>query len=331
MSIEVFKVEDDDDDIRLDRWFKRHHPALSQVALQKALRKKDVKVNGKKVEPKHHVMAGDEIAVKPFVLEQAVKQRASDPKTHKPESRPLTEQQIQETKWMVMEQTKDAILLNKPAGLAVQGGSGIKDSIDARLYALRDEQGNRPKLTHRLDKDTSGVLLLARNAKSAARYAKAFSSKQTTKVYWALVMGSPEIREGTIDLPLDKQQGGAGERMVVTEKGKRALTHYRVIDALGENMSWVELMPVTGRTHQLRVHMMEIGHPIVGDGKYGGREAFPSNTALRLPKQLHLHARRLIMPGEFDHIAPLPPHMVETWKLLGLSKDDEGYSLADRD
>ncbi len=331
MSMKIERVREADEDIRLDRWFKRHHPDLSQVSLQKALRKKDVKLNGKKVEPKQHVKAGDEITIKPFVLEQASKQRASDPKVHRPESKPLTDKQIEETKWMVMHQTADAIVLNKPPGIAVQGGSGITDSIDARLYALKDDQGNRPKLTHRLDKDTSGLLLLARNSKSAARYTKAFAAKQTTKIYWALVMGSPELREGTIDLPIDKQPTGGGDKMVVTDKGKRAVTHYRVIDALGQNMSWVELMPVTGRTHQLRVHMMEIGHPIVGDGKYGGREAFPSDTAMRLSKKLHLHARRLIVPDEFDLTAPLPEHMLESWKWLGLSKEDDGYSLADRD
>ncbi len=300
-------VAESDSDIRLDRWFKRHRPDISHALLQKLLRKGAIRLDGKKAETSTRVQAGQVIS-----LPQNVEHKPA------PTRREIVQNKAAERKTleMVLWRNEEAIILNKPAGLAVQGGSGVRDSVDARLDALAGE-GERPKLVHRLDKDTSGVLVLGRTSASAAKLAKAFAGKSAEKYYWALVVGIPEPREGEIDAPLLKVSRGGEEMMEVHEEGKRAITHYRVIEKIGKGLAWVELMPVSGRTHQLRVHMATFGHPICGDGKYGGNAAFP--TELPELSRLHLHARRIVIPPMgIDMSAPLPPHMRESWEALGL-------------
>ncbi|MDB5671826.1 MAG: RluA family pseudouridine synthase, partial [Alphaproteobacteria bacterium] len=201
--------------------------------------------------------------------------------------------------------------------------------LDGLLDGLADEAGNRPKLVHRLDKDTSGVLLLARTARSAAFFSKVFSSRSALKVYWALVVGVPEVRDGYIDLPLAKQPGTGGEKMHVDEEeGLESRTRYRVIDRAGDRTAWVELQPMTGRTHQLRVHMAAIGHPILGDGKYGGPDAFLTGA---ISRKLHLHARRLRVghpDGErIDVTAELPTHFAESLANLGFDLESGDLPL----
>ena len=308
--MQEFTVADEDDDIRLDRWFKRHFPQVSNAFLQKYIRRGLVRLDGKKVQSSVRIASGQELKVADELL------MGEAPKKERPA---LTEEQIAEMRAMVIYENDTCIVLNKPAGLAVQGGSGIKDSIDDRLGALA-RNGQRPKLVHRIDRDTSGILVLARNAKSATKLTQAFASKEMEKTYWALVVGVPEIREGKIDLSLEKTASGkAGyERMEANPKGKRAITIYRVIDTLGEALCWVELMPLTGRTHQLRAHMHAIGHPILGDGKYGGEEAFIES--MDLPKQLHLHARAIKLDGVLDVTAKLPPHMQHSFRELNLDE-----------
>jgi 23S rRNA pseudouridine955/2504/2580 synthase len=224
---------------------------------------------------------------------------------------------------MVITQDRAAIVLNKPPGLATQGGTKTHEHVDGLLDAFiahgEKEGGPRPRLVHRLDKDTSGVLLIARTPGSAAFFSKRFSGRSARKIYWALVVGVPDIAEGTIEAPIGKQPGTGGEKMYVDEvNGQPARTRYRVVDRAGNRAAWVELQPLTGRTHQLRVHMAAIGHPIVGDGKYGGQDAFLTGS---ISRKLHLHARRLIIDhpdgAPLDVTAELPDHFAASMAQLG--------------
>jgi 23S rRNA pseudouridine955/2504/2580 synthase len=219
---------------------------------------------------------------------------------------------------MVIYDDPNAFVLNKPPGLATQGGTKMTHHLDRLLDGLADERG-RPKLVHRLDKDTSGALLVARSARSAGHFAKAFSGRTARKVYWAIVVGVPDQGQGTIDAPLAKQPGTGGEKMHVDpDNGLPAKTRWRVIDRAGNRAAWVELQPLTGRTHQLRAHMAAIGHPMVGDAKYGGAEAFLTGG---ISRKLHLHARRIRIDapdgGKIDVIAELPAHFAESLATLG--------------
>jgi 23S rRNA pseudouridine955/2504/2580 synthase len=313
------KVTEADTGIRLDRWFKRHMPHVSHGLLEKSLRKGDVRVGGKKAKASDRVEAGQIIMVKEegMGVREGIDDVPRAPRTVLPS---LSPDDIILMQQAVLFKSNEAIVINKPPGLAVQGGSGITRSVDGMLGALRFESNERPKLVHRLDKDTSGVLVLARSTAAATRLAKAFATKVAEKTYWALVKGAPEIHEGKIDLPLSKQEEGDHEKVGIDEEdGKRAVTHYRIIERLSRTLAWVELMPITGRTHQLRVHMAAIGHPIIGDGKYGARDAFMDGIS----NKLHLHAQRIVIPGVLDVSAPMPKHMKESWKTLGLEEKEE--------
>lgn len=223
---------------------------------------------------------------------------------------------------MVIHRDKQAIVLNKPAGLATQGGTKTHEHVDGLLDGLQFDGESRPKLVHRLDKDTSGALLIARTTRAAAFFAKSFSSRSAKKVYWALVVGVPSIEDGMIELPIAKQPGSGGEKMHVDEaEGSPARTRYRVIERAGNNTAWLELIPYTGRTHQLRVHLSAIGHPIVGDGKYGGQAAFLTGG---ISRKMHLHSRRIRIDhpdgGEIEIQAELPTHFAESLKHLGFDE-----------
>jgi 23S rRNA pseudouridine955/2504/2580 synthase len=304
-------VANDDDDIRLDRWFKRHMPKVTYVLLAKWTRNGLVRVDGKKVETGDRVTAGQTIRM-PEITDTPEQSKVWATRDI------LTELEIAEAQAMVIYKDDDAIVLNKPPGLATQGGSGTTLHVDRLLDALCYERDDRPRLVHRLDKDTSGVLLLARSAKAAAFFSTHFKGRTATKVYWALVMGMPHLDGGLINAPLGKQPGTGGEKMAVDEKdGLSAKTEYRVIERAGNRTAWVEFQPLTGRTHQIRVHAATIGHAIVGDGKYGGKEAYLTGGVSR---KMHLHARQLIIPhpkgGTLDICAELPLHMAESWNLL---------------
>lgn len=308
------EVAEADDGIRLDRWFKRHHPGIPHAMLEKYLRKGAIRLDGKKAKSSDRLSAG-QILRFPDDAAALAPSRAKKPA---PDAR-LAEQ----AKGWVLYKDDRLLILNKPPGLAVQGGSGQGSRhLDALLDALRFESSERPRLVHRLDKDTSGVLLLARDARTAAELAKRFLEKDIEKIYLALVKGQPHPKEGVIDLPLSKIMRGKDSREAVDvdeEDGKRAVSEYRVLESLGRKLSWVELKPVTGRTHQLRVHMAAIGHPIIGDGKYGGSEAFVEG--LELSPKLHLHARRIVLPRwrgrALDISAPMPDHMRKSAESLG--------------
>jgi 23S rRNA pseudouridine955/2504/2580 synthase len=223
---------------------------------------------------------------------------------------------------MLILRTDSALVLNKPPGLATQGGTRTTRHVDGLLDAYANEGEPRPRLVHRLDKDTSGVLLVARTPGSAAYYSRRFSGRSAKKIYWALVVGVPEIAQGSIDAALAKQPGSGGEKMHVDpENGQPARTLFRVVDRAGNRAAWVELQPLTGRTHQLRVHMAEMGHPILGDGKYGGQEAFLTGA---ISRKMHLHARRLIIEepkgGRLDVTAELPEHFAASMAQLGFDE-----------
>ena len=309
----TFTVSEDDDGIRLDRWFKRHMPEVSFNMVSRWARTGQLRLAGKRAVPGDRIEAGQEIRVPPA---EAAPARAGRPQ---PKREPLTEEEQQFVRDLVIYEDPHAFVLDKPPGLATQGGTKTKNHLDRLLDGLAGE-GGRPKLVHRLDKDTSGALLVARTARSAAHFAKAFSGRTARKVYWALVVGVPSADEGAIDAPLAKQPGTGGEKMHVDEEhGLPAKTRWRLVDRAGNRAAWVELQPLTGRTHQLRAHMAALGHPIVGDAKYGGAEAFLTGG---ISRKLHLHARRLKIDGpdgKIDVTAELPQHFAESLATLGFN------------
>ena len=313
-----------DAEIRLDRWFKRHFPGLGHGKLEKLLRTGQVRLDGKRAKSGDRVAEGQVVRVPPL--------GDLNPANAKPHQAPPTSAReaklIQAT---VLHRDEDVIVIDKPHGLAVQGGTNTTRHLDGMLDALIFDAAERPRLVHRLDKDTSGVLVLARNARAAAKLAQAFRDKTTRKIYWAAVVGAPEKRSGRIDQKLAKQPGKLGERVVPDEEGQRAVTYYRTVAHAADRLAWIAFEPVTGRTHQLRAHSAALGTPILGDGKYGGAESHvPGIPGNRL---LHLHARALAIPhpqgGMLIVMAPLPPHMKETWEFFGFEESQETDPFAD--
>jgi 23S rRNA pseudouridine955/2504/2580 synthase len=315
-----FTVAADDEGIRLDRWFKRHMPELSFNIVSRWARTGQIRVDGKRATPGDRLSAGQLLRLPP--PEAAAPTTMAAP-TQQPR-RELSPDEVAFAQSLVIHMDAQAIVINKPPGLATQGGTKTREHVDGLLDALAYDLPGRPKLVHRLDKDTSGVLLLARTSRAAAFFSKAFSGRTARKVYWALVMGVPSPEEGMIDAPLGKQPGTGGEKMHIdAEEGLPARSRYRTIDRAGNRAVWLELQPLTGRTHQLRVHTAAIGHPIVGDAKYGGREAFLTGG---ISRKLHLHARRLVIEhpdgGMIDVTAELPAHIAESFDTLAFNVAD---------
>ena len=317
-NVRTFTVDEDDDGIRLDRWFKRHLPDVSFNVVSRWARTGQLRVDGKRSTPGDRLETGQTLRVPPAEPAPAEGPGARPKRIVEP----LTDDEAAFVREMVLAKGRDWFMLNKPPGLATQGGTKTVQHLDRLLDGLADDAGQRPKLVHRLDKDTSGVLLVARSARAAGHFSKAFSGRTARKVYWALITGVPSAEEGLIDAPLAKQPGTGGEKMHVDEEnGLPARTRYRLIDRAGNRAAWVELQPLTGRTHQLRAHMAAIGHPIVGDAKYGGAEAFLTGG---ISRKLHLHARRLKIDGldgkPIDYTAELPPHFTESLATLGFDR-----------
>lgn len=314
---------------RLDKWLRREYPGWSISMLQKMLRQGDIRLNGKKCKTDVVLSEHDVITIR--VTAQFLAQATTAPTKSAKQEIEISQEEAKALQAQVIFKDAHMIALNKPAGLAVQGGSKQSKHLDGMLRALCFDAKEPPRLVHRLDQDTSGVLLLARHRQAAQKLGDGFKHKTIRKIYWALVDGHPERAVGSIDVPLSKR-GGAGQQERVQpdpENGQEALTHYRVVERLAPSgrrpaLAWVEMMPITGRTHQLRVHMAAIGHPIIGDGKYGGRDAHVHG----LDGQLHLHARAVEMARGAKPIhAPLPAHMQKSWELLELPTDDSGVNL----
>jgi 23S rRNA pseudouridine955/2504/2580 synthase len=308
-------VAGEDGSVRLDRWFKRHYPALGHGRLEKLLRTGRIRVDGKRARSSDRVAPGQAIRLPP--LDEMAGPAPPGPRQVSPGDEAMLRD-------AVLHRDEAVIVLNKPPGLPVQGGSRTERHLDGLLDVLRFGSELRPRLVHRLDKDTSGVLVIARTIAAAAFLTRAFREKTTRKVYWAIVVGLPQLRQGRIDLALAKLPGREGERVRADpDEGKRAITYYHVVDNVGAEASWLALLPVTGRTHQLRAHCAALGTPILGDAKYGAAAAHLAGVPGT--KRLHLHARSISIPhplgGSLQVTAPLPRHMRQSWEFFGFPEE----------
>ncbi|ALG89186.1 MULTISPECIES: RluA family pseudouridine synthase [Actibacterium] len=335
-GVQTVEVTADEDDQRLDRWFRRRFPHIAQGRIEKMCRKGEIRVDGGRVKPATRVGAGQQVRVPPLPEPGEI---VSQPRTN------ISDDDVKMIQGCVLYRDDYIIALNKPPGLPTQGGSKQTRHVDGMAEALRFGLEEKPRLVHRLDKDTSGVLILARTRAVAAALTTAFRARETRKIYWAAVAGQPSPPMGTIRFGLVKAPGhgahGEGEKMLCihpnevdrTEGAKRATTDYAVLTSLGKRVSWVALVPVTGRTHQLRAHMAELGHPIIGDGKYGGSgqenlgDGWGAQLGGEISRKLHLHARSLslqhpVTGARLQITAPLPPHMKKTWETFDWHERD---------
>ncbi len=323
-GVEQIRVSEDEANMRLDRWFKTHYPGLAFGRLQKLLRSGQVRVDGGRVKSDTRLVTGQTVRVPPLDVDR----NSTGPLT--PRSISGKDDGDALSQILLYEDDK-VFVFNKPPGLAVQGGSGIVRSVDQMLEAWRNRKGEKPRLVHRLDRDTSGVLVVARTRLAAMKLAESFRTRETKKTYWALVKGVPKKAQGKISSWLAKEQTPDGDRMRVTKHGGEGADHavsfYRVVDQAGQALSWLEMEPHTGRTHQLRVHAASLDCPIIGDPKYFEADQnweFPGG----IQKRLHLHARQIVIPhpdgGKVDVTAPLPAHMVQSWNLLGFDEASAG-------
>jgi 23S rRNA pseudouridine955/2504/2580 synthase len=314
VGVQNTAVTDDESGMRVDRFLQARFPGLSFSHIQRVIRKGEVRVNGKRTQPKNRLEAGQNVRIPPLRLDQ--------PRPRAPGSA-ADEKTREFLKSITLYEDDDVLVLNKPMGLAVQGGSGTTRHLDGMLEVLRDAHGQRPRLVHRLDKDTSGCLLVAKTRFAATALAKTFRSRSARKIYWALVAGVPKVQQGRISTFLAKEEREDESFMRIAQHGEKgamhAVTYYAVVETAGPLLAWLSLKPVTGRTHQLRAHLNHIGHPIVGDPKYFALENWELPGGMQ--NRLHLLARRIAVPhprgGVIDVSAPLPPHMEQSWNLLG--------------
>lgn len=319
-GVEQIKVEADESGMRLDRWFKVHYPGLGFGHLQKLLRSGQVRIDGGRAKADTRIEPGQMIRVPPLEVD-----RKGDGQITAKTMRGQDDFQVLSK--MMLYEDPAVFVFNKPSGLAVQGGSGVNRHVDDMLEAFRNKKGEKPRLVHRLDRDTSGVLVVARTRLAAMKLSQAFKGRDAKKTYWALVKGIPKKREDRISTWMLKEQTFDGDRMRVAKHGEdgadHAVTNYRIIEQAAQSLTWLEMEPYTGRTHQLRVHAAYIGCPIIGDPKY-----FEADTNWNFPggiqNRLHLHARRIVIPhpngGVIDVTAPMPPHMRQSWNLLGFDE-----------
>jgi 23S rRNA pseudouridine955/2504/2580 synthase len=312
-GVQTVTVLADEAGMRVDRFLEAKFPGLSFSHIHRVIRKGELRVNGKRVDGKDRLEAGQAVRIPPMKL--------AAPKPEPAEGDPKTAAFL---KSITLYEDADVLVLNKPMGLAVQGGSGTTRHVDGMLEVMRDASGQRPRLVHRLDKDTAGCLLVAKTRFAASSLAKVFRSREARKIYWALVAGVPKPHQGRISTFLAKEEREDESVMRIARHGEEgashAVTYYAVVETSAQQLAWVSLKPVTGRTHQLRAHLAHIGHPIVGDPKYFNKENWQLPGGIQ--DRLHLLARRIVVPhprgGTIDVTAPLPPHMVQSFNLLGL-------------
>jgi 23S rRNA pseudouridine955/2504/2580 synthase len=290
-EVQTVTVNAEDAESRLDRWFKRHYPGLPFGRVAKLLRTGQVRVDGKRAKANQRLAAGQEIRIPPLPED------AADAEANVKTAAGADPQAVAALQEAVIYRDDWVLALNKPTGIATQGGTHVRHHVDGMAGALRFGSAETPKLVHRLDKDTSGVLLMGRSAAAANGLTRAFRSKDAHKIYWALTVGVPRPRADRIERPLAKLKRGGGEKMGESPDGKPAETAYAVVDTARPGIAWVALSPLTGRTHQLRAHLALIGTPILGDGKYGGRAAFPEGLDV---ERLQLHARQIALPHPDD-------------------------------
>jgi 23S rRNA pseudouridine955/2504/2580 synthase len=313
-GVQTVAVTPDESGMRVDRFLEARFPGLSFSHIQRIIRKGELRVNGKRAQPKDRLLVGQAVRIPPLRLDQ--------PRPPSPD-RAAADETRAFLQSITLHEDDDVLVLNKPMGLAVQGGSGTTRHLDLMLEVMRDAKGQRPRLVHRLDKDTAGCLLVAKTRFAAAALAKTFRTRAARKIYWALVVGVPKPRQGRISTYLAKDEREDESIMRVARHGEEgashAVTYYAVVDTAARELSWLSLKPVTGRTHQLRAHMAHIGHPIVGDPKYFEKENWQLPGGIQ--DRLHLVARRIVVPhprgGTIDITAPLPSHMQQTWNLIG--------------
>lgn len=324
-GVEHVTVSADDAGMRVDRWFQQHYPSLQFSRLQKMLRAGHIRIDKKRVKANDRLVEGQMIRVPPMGP------------VEKPRSPVINAEHVAFIKDITIYEDADVLVLNKPHGLAVQGGSGTTRHIDDMLKSLPNKKGDTPRLVHRLDRDTSGCLLVAKTRAAASHFGKVFTSRAARKIYWAIVVGVPNPPQGRISCFLAKRAHGDGEQMHVVGNGEpgaqHSMTHYAVIDRAGQAFSWLSLKPVTGRTHQLRVHMQQLGAPIVDDPRYFELDNWNWERPEGLGEGLHLHARRLSLPlpsgKNLDVTAPLPSHLKQSFEHLGF--DADRFEMRDMD
>lgn len=315
-GVQQLVVTPDENEMRVDRFLEARFPQLSFSHIQRIVRKGELRVDGKRADSKDRLATGQTVRIPPLKLES---------QAERPRSAKADADTIGFLRSITLYEDEDVMVLNKPAGLAVQGGSGTTKHVDGMLAALTAKDGQKPRLVHRLDKDTAGCLVIAKSRFAAATLAKTFRSRSARKVYWALVAGVPRVRQGRISTYLAREEAYDGDqRMAVASHGEEgamhAVTYYAVVETAAQKLAWLSLKPVTGRTHQLRAHTTHIGHPIVGDPKYFNIMNWELPGGIQ--NKLHLLARRIVLPhprgkGTIDVSAPLPPHMRQSWNLLG--------------
>ncbi len=311
-------IREPDAGLRLDKWLRNNFSNVTQSFIEKQLRTGKIKVNGEKVKASLRVDKGDEITViESFVSPLKEQSRAG-------QSRVSDRRLAFKIKDSILYIDDNIIIINKPTGLSVQGGTGLTQHIDGLLDELIFDHLERPRLVHRLDKDTSGVMVLGRSRQFSSLLSKLFREHKVRKAYWAVVKSGPRENRGTIDLVIKKGIVTNKEKMVPSAEGQRSVTRYRVIQRVGKDVSWLALEPLTGRKHQLRVHCSNLDCPILGDRKYGGKKAFIAGGRSYM-KKLHLHARAIRIPLEGEKFievqAPLPKHMEKTWQFFGFDKE----------
>ena len=315
-GVETKEVSRAEDGMRLDRWFRTHYVSLPHSRLEKLLRTGQVRVDGGRAKASTRLAAGQTVRIPPL----------SDTPPAPAPKHALSKADHAFVASITLYEDDDLLVLNKPSGIAVQGGTKTTRHIDRLLEGLGDGPETRPRLVHRLDRDTSGVLVIAKRRAVAAKLGRAFQTRSVRKIYWALLHGVPKPSQGKVDAALVKAGGPDADRVRKARPGEQdiaqsAVTHYAVVDRAGQKVSFVSLKPVTGRQHQLRAHMAIIGHPILGDGKYEGDKNLPDGISNRL----YLHARRISFPhpsgeGVVDITAPLPEHMAKAFALLGFAE-----------